>query len=116
MPFQLRKRDRLVSGYPCLGAVARNGLDVEDVTSAEPNLVQVIIHLIAQPCRRENLGTALGAQRLLLNGLRNAWPDDINVWARDFLGGYLVVALITVTQSFVLVVGPDDITSRRAVA
>ena len=116
VPLRLGKRDRLVSGYPCIGAIFRNCLGVEDVTSAEPDLVQVIIHLIAQPCRRENLGTALGAQRLLLNGLRNARPDDINVWARDFLDGYLVVAHIAVTQSFVLVVGPDDITPCRAVA
>ena len=49
VPLRPRKRNRLVSGYPRLGAIIRNGLGVEDVSPAEPHFVQVVVHLVAQP-------------------------------------------------------------------
>ena len=91
-------------------------LHVENIAPAEPSFIQVVVHLVAQPRGREDLGTALGAQRLPFSFLLDAGLDDVSVDLGDSANGDLIVAHITVAQADVLVVRPDDIATRRPVA
>ena len=91
-------------------------LDVEDVTFAEPHLIKVVVHLIAQPRWSEDLSTALSTLRLPFQRFSDARLDDAGIHTRNLLNGNLVVAHITVTQDFIFVIGPNDVAPRCAIA
>ncbi len=111
----LGEHNGALGGLPAARAVVGGRLGREGVAPAEPLGVDVVVHLVAQPRRREHLGAALGALALPLGLLGDARLDDAGVGARDALDGYLVVAGVALAQGLVLVVGPDDVLARRTV-
>ena len=62
-----------------MGAVCLYGLDVEDIGTAEPLLVDEIILGVAYPCRGEHFGTRLGAGRLHVLVLEGSWKNAVDV-------------------------------------
>ena len=111
-----RKGYRVDSGDPALATAALVNLDVENVTPPKPGLVNVVVHLVAQPRRREHLGATLGAQALTLGSLCDTRLDNAGVLPGNLLDGYLVIARIALAQSLILVVCPNDVAAGRTVA
>ena len=115
VPLGLGELDRLGCRGPAPRALVVHSLGVEGVAPPEPRLIDVVVHLVAQPRGREHLGAALCALALPLGLLGDARLDDAAVRAAYLLDSYLVGARIPLAQALVLVVGPDDVLARRAV-
>ena len=76
---------------------------VEGVAPAEPQCVEVVVHAVYQPRRREYLSARPGALQLVLLLLGDARLDDVGVSAGDLVCGDLVVTPVAVAESLVLV-------------
>ncbi|RGI75516.1 hypothetical protein DW122_04975 [Bifidobacterium pseudocatenulatum] len=90
------------------------GHNVENILAAEPILITVIVHEIAEPCRSEDLGFLTGSGGLLLLRFLDSRLDDVGVLQKQFFIDLLLVRE-TVAKFLVGIRRPYDVLFRRLI-
>ena len=80
-------------------------LPVEHVCTAEPLLVEIVVHAVAEPCWSEDLRHVAGALLLLLKTLEGTWLNHDGIVREE----HLLTNVIGRILPLVCVRGEDDI-------